>query len=127
MNKLLLFITCTNLNNQFAVAVEKVAVDVNDKVDLQDTINSMLDIWYELGGEDGDVSTLITPSRRYIRKSNEAFFREAPFSANEPEPIVFYVFNDLLLIGKERKKMKASTLKKGKLKCVCVFNFNSFS
>jgi hypothetical protein len=88
-----------------ANTVEKIANDVNQKVQVQETIGSIMNVFHELGGaaENGDdeiKAKLLAPSRRYIR-SEEVFFKEAPFDG-ELQPRRLYLFNDLIILATER-------------------------
>ena len=99
---------------QTANTVEKIATDVNQKVQVQETIGSILNVFHELGGAGGDDEVkekLLAPSRRYIR-CEEVFFREAPFEA-DLEPRRLYLFNDLIILAtlREMSSNGSKTLK----------------
>ena len=88
-----------------AEIVDRVATNVNKKVDEQGSNQKMLDAYYEMGGPDGGeriAQQLLAPSRRFV-KAYEVFFREAPFDV-EPLPVKLYLFNDLAVVGTEREK-----------------------
>jgi len=85
--------------------VQKIANDVNQKVHVQETIGSILNVFHELGGaaeggNDQIKTQLLAPSRRFVR-SEDVFFREAPFDT-EVEPRKLYLFNDLIILAVEK-------------------------
>jgi len=83
--------------------VEKIANDVNKKVEDQDSIENMLPVFHELGGTaggDAKISALMAPQRRFVR-AEEVCFREAPFE-REAEPCRLYLFNDLVVLAQDR-------------------------
>jgi len=90
--------------------VEKIANDVNKKVEDQDSIGLMLPIFHELGGAEGGdakVATLMAPQRRFVR-SEDVCFREAPFD-KEAEPVKLYLFNDLIILAVSRDALGSSS------------------
>ncbi len=87
--------------------IQKIADDVNQKVHVQDAINSVVDIYEELGGgKDGNLDDLFVPSRRYLG-SYEVFVRLSHETGSDPVLHKLFLFNDWIILS--LPKVKSST------------------
>ncbi|KAH9254889.1 hypothetical protein BASA81_007139 [Batrachochytrium salamandrivorans] len=97
---------------QTAEDADKIAQDVNKAVEVREAVGSIMTVYQELGGENGEDrvrNELLLPSRRFIR-SEEVFFREAPFQG-EIESRRIYLFNDLVIVAQLREPTATSSVR----------------
>jgi len=79
-------------------AVDKIAKSVNEKVGEQESLERMMEIYTELGGEQA-VPGLISPHRRFVTKF-DVLLRKPPLDKNpEPLPELVYLFSDQLVFA----------------------------
>lgn len=81
-----------------ATAVQEIASSVNTKVGEKEGLNELMEVYEELGGEEG-VPGLITAHRRYIR-TDDVLMREASSAKNEKKRTAIYLFNDLVVLAR---------------------------
>lgn len=95
---------------QTAEDADRIAQDVNKAVESREAAGSIMHVYQELGGEQASEervrNQLLVPSRRFIR-SEEVFFREAPFDT-EIEQRRMYLFNDLVIFAQHREPATSS-------------------